>query len=79
MISGSMHIADDKLSASSIADTRHSAYRARLNLPANGDYAGAWVPTISDTNQYLQVITSKSRFTSHVFRLLRPVLFLAFF
>ncbi|XP_060586405.1 uncharacterized protein LOC132742102, partial [Ruditapes philippinarum] len=54
LISGAHHIADDQLSASSVLDTRHTVARARLNLPANGAYAGAWIPKYSDKQQYLK-------------------------
>ncbi|KAH3841526.1 hypothetical protein DPMN_114991 [Dreissena polymorpha] len=55
---GSIHIPDDQLNASSVLDPQHSVFRARLNLPANGAYAGAWIPLFSDTHQYMQAYDS---------------------
>lgn len=54
LISGSHHIPDNQLSASSVLDNRHIVSRSRLNLPANGAYSGAWIPKYSDKQQYLK-------------------------
>lgn len=56
LVSGKHHIPDSQLHASPVLDTRHAVGRSRLNLPANGAYAGAWIPKYSDARQYLKVL-----------------------
>ena len=48
----SFRISDLQLSASSQADTSHSAVYSRLNHHIQG---GAWIPVKSDRSEYLQI------------------------
>ncbi|XP_052809767.1 uncharacterized protein LOC128238182 isoform X2 [Mya arenaria] len=67
-----MNVSDSQLSASSIWDATHAAYRGRLNTPyvlfSDGSYLrGAWSARISDINQYIQVHLTKLSIIRAVF------------
>lgn len=55
LITGRKNLPDDLIAASSSVDTEHSPARSRLNQPAQGPYAGAWVPLYQDLHQYIEV------------------------
>jgi len=59
-------ITSAQLTASSQWDGNHSPNRARLNIPANGNYRGAWAvaPDQINQNQWIQVdLRIKTRIT----------------
>ncbi|PFX23757.1 Thioredoxin domain-containing protein 3-like [Stylophora pistillata] len=52
-------IPPEAITASSELDDKHSPSRARLNIKPEGELVGAWVPSQSDENQWLQVNLGK--------------------
>ena len=52
-------IASDAIKASSELEDKHNASRARLNSKPEGELMGAWAPSESDDNQWLQVDLGK--------------------
>lgn len=52
-------IPSDAIKASSELGDKHNASRARLNSKPEGELMGAWAPSESDDNQWLQVDLGK--------------------
>lgn len=52
-------IPPEAITASSELDDKHNASRARLNTKPEDELMGAWVPSQSDENQWLQVNLGK--------------------
>ena len=49
-------VPDDALTASSIYGNVVNAARSRLHTQREGDFAGAWAPSHSTVNEYIQVM-----------------------